>query len=240
MGEKSRRDSRLEAIDISHIRKPGSLPKGAVAQAIHLASTFDMNEEMALMETTISAKDLNASYKDIYNTTSVIAGLIIAFSFSATFTRLVPADGLETIWGASTRSTIVDIYGLLIGISLVASFSAILYSTFMTTMLAQIPAEATTRFFQLTGSVRIQIVFLFQQIMLAGFLLSTLAQISLNYPPWVTITIVVLLLFVVIAAIIAQAGIQATRFEVLREDYVKYETQQNKQEAADAKIGSSF
>lgn len=124
---------------------------------------------MELMKATINSTDLSDSYREMYNTCAVVGGLIIAFCFSATQVRLEATNSsLETIWGMdiAQSDSYIDFYGLTIGLALVFAFLDIAYAVHMNTMLAQIPQDATTLFFNMTGSARIQIPFVFQIITL--------------------------------------------------------------------------
>lgn len=185
---------------------------------------------MELMQATIPAEELNSSYTDINNTTAVVGGLVIAFCFSATQTRFSSLDateGIKTIWASlDSMKGLEDIYGLLIGLALVFSFFAILYSMFMTTMLAQMPKDVTNQFFELVGVLRIQAVFTLQTITLILFLLATLLQISVNYSAWVSITILVLTVVFFVVFFVFHGSIQVIRIEVLRKLF--YNSKQSK------------
>lgn len=222
-----------EFVDSTKIKSPGTLPKGMLSQFLAFVSgNFDPLEEMELMQATIPAEELNSSYTDINNTTAVVGGLVIAFCFSATQTRFTSLDGSEsikTIWASlESMKGVEDVYGLLIGLALVFSFFAIIYSMFMTTMLAQMPKDVTNQFFELVGIVRIQVVFTLQTITLILFLLATLLQISVNYSAWVSITILVLTFTFFVIFFIFHGSVQVIRIEVLRKLF--YNTQTKKKD----------
>jgi len=179
---------------------------------------FDVVEEMELMQATIDSTELNGSYTDIYNTTAVIGGLVIAFCFSATQSRFASADAsITTIWSSLQSMTMVeDVYGLVIGVALIFSFFSIIYSMFMSTMLAQIPKEGTNQFFEMVGLIRIQAVFVLQQVTLWLFLIATLLQISANYSLWVTIAIIVSIVVGLLLFVFCVGSVQVLRVELLR------------------------
>lgn len=212
---------RLEFVQRDVIKKSGSMPLGFWKQAIAIAG-FNPVEEMELMQATISSEELSDDYKDIFSTTSIIGGLIIAFCFSATQTRLTPTSTVTTIWGNDVNIPIVvDFYGLIIALALISSFLAITYSTFLSIMMAQIPKNATTRFFEYLGPARFQVVFLMMTITLNLFAIATVLQISLNYSKWVSIVTITVLLLLVVFSTISTGSIQVVRMEVLRVTFEK-------------------
>lgn len=219
-----------DCVDHKKIKPSGTLPTTIVGQCIDaMKGKFDPAEEMELMQATIDSSDLNSSYTDINNTTAVVGGLVIAFCFSATQSRFTSADAdITTIWSSlSSMKGVEDVYGLIIGLSLVASFFSIIYAMFMTTMLAQIPKSATNQFFEMVGNMRIQIVFALQAITVWLFLIATLLQITANYSVWVSVIIIALVLVGAIFFLMCVLSVQVVRVELLRRVYEK-----NKKDAA--------
>lgn len=217
-------DDNDEFVDKTKIKAPGNLPKTIMGQYLDMMKgKFNPIEEMELMQATIDSTELNNSYNDIYSTTSVVGGLVIAFCFSATQARFSGTTEVATIWSSlASMQDVQDVYGLLIGLALVFAFFSIIYSMLMTTMLAQIPKHATNLFFDLLGLVRVQIVFILQYVTLFLFLFATLLQISANYSVWVSIVIFVLVGLGIISVIIVAGSTQIVRLELLRRVFSKY------------------
>lgn len=148
-------------------------------------------------------------------TIGVVAGLIFAFCFDASGSRLELIDDIDTIWG-DMREDMVDVHGMLVGIAASFSFIAMLQGVFFGMFLSQINASKTNDFMQRCQK-RIQSSFPILVITLVSFAFAILLQLTLNYPAWVSVVAILLLFLLAVWFLLVHQSLNNLKLEVGRE-----------------------
>lgn len=180
-----------------------------------------VTEEMQLMLGVIEPNHLASAYSNIFTNIAVVGSLVVGFGFSAMSTRLEqPKNGVDDLWGEHTE-TVINLYGLVMGLALILGFGGILYGILMMIMFGQMPPEGASIMVRKAAG-RCQLGFGVMFVTLILFMVAVMLSLSVLYPVWVAVP---LISFFVVTLIFFlwpfQNSVQTMRMEILRDLFHK-------------------